>query len=70
MWSEHVIPFRLRSEGDRVADLHLWRVAPGHTAIIVSVVSDHPQAPDAYKARLDGLPGISHLTVEVNRCGH
>jgi hypothetical protein len=39
MWSEHVIPFRLRSEGDRVADLHLWRVAPGHTAIIVSVVS-------------------------------
>jgi cation diffusion facilitator family transporter len=59
---------RLEVSGDRVADLHLWRVGPGHTAVIASVVSDRPEAPDAYKARLEGLPGISHLTVEVHRC--
>ena len=61
---------RLEVSGDRVADLHLWRVGPGHTAVIASVVSDNPQPPDAYKARLDDLPGISHLTIEVHPCVH
>ena len=61
---------RLEIDGDRVADLHLWRVGPGHAAVIVSMVSDQPVAPNAYKARLDGLRGISHVTVEVHRCAH
>ena len=61
---------RLEVAGDRLADLHLWRVGPGHTAVIASVVSDRPLTPNAYKARLDGLPGISHLTVEVHPCVH
>jgi Co/Zn/Cd efflux system component len=61
---------RLEIDGDRVADLHLWRVGPGHAAVIASMVSDQPAAPDAYKARLDGLQGISHVTVEVHRCVH
>jgi hypothetical protein len=34
------------------------------------VVSEDPQAPEAYKARLAGLSGFSHVTVEVNRCEH
>ena len=59
---------RLEVDGDKMADLHLWRLGPGHTALIVSVVSDHPQAPDAYKARLKGIEGLSHVTVEVHRC--
>lgn len=33
---------RLNEDGDRVADLHLWRVGPGHNAAIVSVVSEPP----------------------------
>ena len=62
---------RLEVEGDRVADLHLWRLGPGHAGLIVSVVADRPQAPAAYKARLAGLAGLSHVTVEVNPCpGH
>jgi cation diffusion facilitator family transporter len=61
---------RLEVNGDEVSDLHLWRLGPGHTALIAAVVSDHPQAPDAYKERLRGLPGLSHITVEVNRCEH
>jgi Co/Zn/Cd efflux system component len=53
---------------DRVADLHLWRLGPGHFGVIASVVSDRPQPPDAYKARLATLPALSHVTVEVHAC--
>ncbi|MFC3690790.1 CDF family Co(II)/Ni(II) efflux transporter DmeF [Chenggangzhangella methanolivorans] len=51
-----------------VSDLHIWRVGPGHLAAIVSLVTHEPQEPAAYKAKLDGLSGLSHVTVEVNRC--
>ena len=61
---------RLEIGGDRIADLHLWRVGPGHAAAIVALVSDRPLPPAQYKARLGGLPGLSHVTVEVNRCDH
>lgn len=58
--------------GDRVSDLHLWRLGPGHAGMIASVISDNPQNPDAYKQRLAGISGLSHMTVEVHRCpgGH
>ncbi len=58
----------LERDGDRVADLHLWRLGPGHMALVVSVVSDRPQPPDRYKARLSALPRLSHVTVEVHPC--
>lgn len=61
---------RLEVGGDRVCDLHLWRVGPGHCALVVSVVSDAPRPPRAYKARLEGLGGLSHVTVEVEPCPH
>jgi len=62
---------RLEVDGDRVADQHLWRVGPGHYAAVLTVVSDRPQAPARYKARLAGLAGLSHVTVEVQPCdGH
>ena len=59
---------RLETGGDRIADLHLWRLGPGHIAVILSLVSDKPAAPAAYKARLAGLAGLSHITVEVEAC--
>ena len=58
----------LELDGDRVCDLHLWRLGPGHTGLIAAVVSDRPQAPSAYKARLAGIGGLSHVTIEVHRC--
>ena len=61
---------RIETGGDRLADLHLWQVGPGHAAVIMSVVSDAPQEPSAYKQRLKDLGGLSHVTVEVNRCAH
>ncbi len=54
--------------GDRIADLHLWRVGPGHHAAVVSIVCDRPEPPAAYKARLAGIPGLSHVTIEVQPC--
>jgi cation diffusion facilitator family transporter len=61
---------RIETGGDRLADLHLWQVGPGHAAVIMSVVSDTPQEPSAYKQRLKDLGGLSHVTVEVNRGAH
>jgi cation diffusion facilitator family transporter len=56
---------RLEAGGDRISDLHLWQVGPGHKAVVVSVLSRHPQAPSAYKARLADIEGLCHVTVEV-----
>jgi cation diffusion facilitator family transporter len=61
----------LEVDGDRVCDLHLWRLGPGHAGLIAGVVSDHPQAPAAYKRLLEGIGGLSHVTIEVHACeGH
>jgi cation diffusion facilitator family transporter len=59
---------RLEAGADRVADLHLWRLGPGHMALLAVVVSDHPQPPSVYKARLNDIAGLSHVTVEVHQC--
>src|SRR6266404_4541286 len=59
---------RLETNEDRVADLHLWRIGPGHCAAVMSIVSDEPQPPAFYKAQLAGLSGLSHVTVEVLPC--
>ena len=40
----------IEAEGDRVADLHLWRLGPGHLGAIVSVATAQP-------ARARVLPG-------------
>lgn len=61
---------RLEQGSDKVADLHLWRLGPGHMGVVASVVSDAPQAPEVYKARLAGVVGLSHITVEVHACRH
>jgi cation diffusion facilitator family transporter len=60
----------LEQEDDRVTDLHVWRIGPGHLAVIASVVSDQPRAPNHYKARLAEWPQLSHITVEVQPCLH
>jgi cation diffusion facilitator family transporter len=59
---------RIESDGDsQVADLHVWPVAPGRTAAIISVVAHDPHPIDYYKEKLHDMP-LDHLTIEVNRC--
>ena len=59
---------RLEAGDDRVTDLHVWQVGPGHCAAVISLISDAPLQPAIYKQRLHGLKGLSHVTVEVERC--
>ncbi|MBI3434455.1 MAG: CDF family Co(II)/Ni(II) efflux transporter DmeF [Proteobacteria bacterium] len=59
---------RLEIGGDRVLDLHVWRLGPGHLGVIASIVTDHPEPPTIYKERLAGIDGLSHVTIEVHTC--
>jgi Co/Zn/Cd efflux system component len=61
---------RLEQRSDKVTDLHLWRLGPGHLGVVASIVSEVPQAPEVYKARLAEFAGLSHVTVEVHACRH
>lgn len=56
---------RLAAEGEVILDLHLWQLGPDHHAAIVVIAADRPLPVEAYRARLAGLPGLSHLTIEV-----
>jgi cation diffusion facilitator family transporter len=67
---EGLIRQRLETRGDRVTDLHLWQIGPGHSAAVLSLISDDPLPPSDYKRRLSGLHGLSHVTVEVETCRH
>jgi cation diffusion facilitator family transporter len=67
---EGLIRQRLETRGDRVTDLHLWQIGPGHRAAVISLVSDDPLPPSEYKRRLSGMHGLSHVTVEVETCRH
>jgi len=55
----------IEAEGDSVADLHLWRLGPGHLGAIVSVCTSETRNQDYYRARLAKFPSLSHLTIEV-----
>jgi cation diffusion facilitator family transporter len=59
---------RLEQGSDRVSDLHLWRLGPGHLAAVISIVTHEPRAPHVYKRRLSGFGSLSHLTIEVLPC--
>lgn len=56
----------LEREGDRVLDLHLWRVGPGHMALIVALTADEPRPPAHYKGKIAHLSRLSHVTIEVH----
>jgi cation diffusion facilitator family transporter len=60
---------RLRStievDGDRVTDLHLWRLGPGHLGAIVSIATNRERGPDHYRRLLDRFRSLSHVTIEV-----
>jgi cation diffusion facilitator family transporter len=52
----------------RVADLHLWEIAPGKHGCIVSLVTDNPRDTAFYRAAILETFQVAHLTVEVHRC--
>lgn len=56
----------IEDHGDKVIDLHVWRVGPGHMSAVVSVSTSEPQRDSGfYYAVLERFKGLSHVTVEV-----
>ncbi|TZG37556.1 CDF family Co(II)/Ni(II) efflux transporter DmeF [Agrobacterium sp. B1(2019)] len=56
----------VETEEDRITDLHVWQVGPGHHAAIVAIHSRAPKAPSFYKQKLAAIHELSHVTVEVS----
>jgi cation diffusion facilitator family transporter len=56
---------KIEGDGDRLIDLHLWRLGPGHLGAIVSVVTAKPREPEYYREKLKQFADLSHVTVEV-----
>jgi len=56
----------IEDRGDKVVDLHVWRVGPGHMSAVVSVATDQTQRDSHfYHAVLGRFKGLSHVVVEV-----
>jgi len=66
---DRVMAERMRAtievDGDRLVDLHLWRLGPGHLGAIVSVATAKLRGPEHYRRLLERFPSLSHVTVEV-----
>jgi cation diffusion facilitator family transporter len=57
----------IENDGDKVTDLHLWRLGPGHLGAIVSVATSTQREATHYRQRLVCFSDLSHVTVEVQR---
>jgi len=57
----------IEHDGDRLEDLHLWRLGPGHLGAILSVVTTKPRDAGHYRRLLRHFRNLSHITVEVQQ---
>ncbi|MBY0579824.1 MAG: CDF family Co(II)/Ni(II) efflux transporter DmeF [Burkholderiales bacterium] len=53
-----------------ICDLHVWRVAKGKYACVLSLVTPHEVSPDYFRERLGIHDELVHVTVEINRSNH
>ena len=59
----------LEAMGVKVADLHLWRLGPGHRGLIVSLISPVERSAEELKEVLNRHhAGLSHMTIEITVC--
>jgi cation diffusion facilitator family transporter len=57
----------IEADGDRLADLHLWRLGPGHLGAIASIETTLPRGAQFYHDRLARFGSLSHVTIEVHQ---
>ncbi|TPJ77142.1 CDF family Co(II)/Ni(II) efflux transporter DmeF [Mesorhizobium sp. B2-6-2] len=55
----------METNTDRITDLHVWQLGPGHHGAIVSLISSEPKAPSHYREKLAHIHDLSHVTIEV-----
>jgi cation diffusion facilitator family transporter len=59
----------IQADGDaQVSDLHVWQVGARAWSAAVAVVADRPEPAATYRARLQVVEELRHVTVEVHRC--
>jgi cation diffusion facilitator family transporter len=65
---ENAVRARLEgaSPGVAVLDLHVWRLGPGHHALLVALRGPSLRSPDEYRRLLADVPGLAHVTIEAN----
>ena len=56
----------VEQDGDRLTDLHLWRLGPGHFGAILSIATVTGRGAAFYRARLASFKTLSHVTIEVD----
>jgi cation diffusion facilitator family transporter len=56
----------IEGDGDKVADLHLWLLGPGHLGAILSINTFQARKSDYYRSKLARFRSLSHLTIEVH----
>lgn len=54
-----------RQDDVSILDLHVWAIAPGIYAAIISLNAQEPRDPDYYKSLIPSNLGIKHITIEV-----
>jgi cation diffusion facilitator family transporter len=57
----------VQDAGDRLTDLHVWRLGPGHLGAILAVQTQQSRDSSFYHEKLGHLAALSHVTVEVQR---
>jgi cation diffusion facilitator family transporter len=57
----------IEADGDRLTDLHLWRLGPGHLGAIVAVATPRQRGVDYYQSLLRSFRSLSHVTVQVQQ---
>ena len=57
----------IERDGDRLEDLHLWRLGPGHLGAILLVATTKPRDAGHYRRLLRHFRNLSHVTVEVQQ---
>jgi cation diffusion facilitator family transporter len=55
----------IESKDDKIVDLHVWQLGPGHHGAIVSVRSAAPKPVAFYRDKLKDIHDLSHVTVEI-----
>ncbi len=57
----------IERDGDWLADLHLWRLGPGHLGAILSIETTSERDTGHYRAAAMAVGRFSHLTIEIAR---
>jgi cation diffusion facilitator family transporter len=57
----------IETDGDRLTDLHVWRLGPGHLGAILCVATQRQRGPEYYQTLLRRFRALSHITVQVQK---